>query len=88
MSGLTIGSLALSPAFDSDMPDYTATTANATNTVTATPTDPASVVTIKINGAEIDNGTAATWEDGENSVDITVANGSETEVYTVTVTKQ
>ena len=39
LSGLTIGALMLTPPFDPDTTEYTATTTNATNTVIATPKD-------------------------------------------------
>lgn len=83
LTGLSIGSLTLSPAFDADVTEYTATTENASNKITAT-VDPADAeVTITVNGTEIANEGTASWETGENSV--TVAVGGKT--YTVTVTK-
>ena len=87
MSGLAIGSLSLTPEFDSEVTEYTATTENATNKVTATPTDENATVTILVGETEIENGASATWETGENVVTITVENGEESTVYTVTVTK-
>ena len=87
MSGLAIGSLSLTPEFDSEVTEYTVTTENATNKVTATPTDENATVTILVGETEIDNGDSATWETGENVVTITVENGEESTVYTVTVTK-
>ena len=36
---------------------------------------------------EIENGTSATWEGGENELTITVVNGDQSKEYTVTVTK-
>jgi hypothetical protein len=67
--------------------DYTATTQNATNTFTATAADPGATVSITVNGEEHSNGTAITWQDGENIVLITVVSGSATLTYTITVTK-
>lgn len=87
LSGLTIGALPLTPTFDPDTTEYTATTTNATNTVTATPEDDGATVTILNGETHIDNGTAATWVDGANTVTITVKNGTAQKVYTVTVTK-
>ena len=46
LSGLTIGALTLTPTFDPNTTEYTATTTNATNTVTATPEDEDATVTI------------------------------------------
>jgi hypothetical protein len=45
------------------------------------------VVVIKVNGAAHTNGTAATWETGENTVEITVTYGTTVKTYTVIVTK-
>ena len=87
LSGLTIGSLTLTPVFDKDTTEYTAETTNATNTVTATAEDSNAVVTIMLGDAEIENGTAATWAEGENTLTITVANGDAVKTYTVAVTK-
>lgn len=69
------------------MTEYAATTSNATNKVTATPTDENAEVVIKLGETEIDNESSATWETGENTLTVTVTNGDEEEVYTVTVTK-
>lgn len=88
LSGLTIGALTLTPAFDGAVTSYTATTSNATNTVTATPEDSKSTVAILLNSSTpVDNGSAATWATGTNTLKVTVTNGTEQEVYTVTVTK-
>lgn len=87
LSGLTIGSLTLSPSFSAEVTEYTATTTNSTNTVTATAKDENTVITILNGGTEVENGTPATWADGENTLTVTAENGSIRKVYTVTVTK-
>lgn len=87
LSGLTIGALTLDPTFDPDVTAYTATTTNATNTITATPEDEGSAVTIMNGETPVTNGSAATWVDGSNTVTITVTNGDAEKEYTVTVTK-
>ena len=69
------------------MLSYTVATTNATNKVTATPTDESAEVEILLNGDELQNGTSATWEVGENELVITVTDGSDETVYTVAVTK-
>ena len=86
LSALTIGSISLTPTFDADVTEYTATTSNATNTVTATATDPDAGVVIAVNGNSIASGASVTWENGENLVEITVNNGGSSRTYTVTVT--
>lgn len=87
LSGLPIGALTLTPAFDPDTTEYTATTTNATNTVTATPEDASATVTILNGEAPVENGTAATWATGANTLTVNVKNGTAEKVYTVTVTK-
>lgn len=87
LSALTLGSLTLDPTFDGEVTEYTASTTNATNTITATASDENATVAITVNDDPHTNGEAATWEDGENTVEITVTNESESTVYTVVVTK-
>ena len=70
------------------MLEYTATTTNATNKVTATPTDETATVEILLGETEIENGESATWEEGENVLTITVSGNAPDTVYTVTVTAE
>ena len=68
------------------MTEYTATTTNEADKVTATATDGNAEVTILLGDTPIENGSNATWEEGENTLTITVAEfGADTD-YTVTVT--
>ena len=79
----------MTPTFDPDTLEYSATTENATNKVTATPTDDTATVVILNGETEVENGTSASWEEGENTLTITVSgNGAEDTVYTVTVTRE
>lgn len=89
LSALTIGSQALTPTFAAATVSYTATTTNATNTITAVHSDAGAEIHVLVNNAEIDNGTAATWQTGSNTVkvNVTAADGTTTKTYTVTVTK-
>lgn len=89
LSAITIGSLTLTPTFDPNVAGgYSATTTNATNTVTATPMDANASISIKLNDTTvIQNGSPATWETGVNSIVISVTNGSSGQSYAVTVTK-
>ena len=84
---LALGNLTLTPEFSANVTSYTAATSNATNTVTATAHDSEAAVAITVNGTSIASGSAATWEDGLNTVRIVVTNGTATKTYTVTVTK-
>ena len=70
------------------MASYTATTSNATNTITATPEDEGAEVSVKNGESAVNNGSAATWSGGENVVTIKVVNGTVEKTYTVTVTKE
>lgn len=87
LASLKIGALTLSPTFNKSVMVYTATTTDATNTITAVAKDGEAEIEILVNEAPHTNGTSATWEDGENTVEITVTSGTESETYTVTVTK-
>lgn len=80
--------MTLTPTFSGSVTAYTATTSNASNKVTATPTDEDATIEILLGETEIENGTNATWEVGENTLTITVTNGTSETVYTVTVTKE
>lgn len=70
------------------MLEYTATTTNASNKVTATATDPYAEIEILVGETEIENGASASWEIGENTLTITVSGGAPDTVYTVTVTRE
>lgn len=89
LSDLKIGSLTLSPAFASETTTYTASTSNATNTINAVPSDAGASIEVKVNGAEIDNGSAASWTTGSNTVvvKVTAEDKTTTKSYSVTVTK-
>jgi hypothetical protein len=56
--------------------------------VTATPTDENATVEIALGITPVENGTAAVWETGENTLTVTVTNGTSKTVYTVAVTKE
>lgn len=80
--------MTLTPTFASDTLEYTAITTNATNKVTATPTDDTAEVEILLGETEIENGSSATWAEGENVLTITVTGTTDSTVYTVTVTAE
>ena len=86
LRALAIGALTLSPTFDPNVTTYTAKTTNASDMISAVPTTGA-LTNIRANGSKVQNGGAITWLDGENTVSATVANGTQTKQYTVTVTK-
>lgn len=70
------------------MTAYTLATSNNQNKITATPADANATVEINLGIAPVENGTAATWAAGENTLTIKVTNGNSAKTYTVTVTKE
>ena len=96
LADLRIGGLALNPAFNADtLTGYTASTTNATNTVTAIPADANATIEITNKGPSdeeatpVVNGRAVTWATGANTltVKVTAENGTTSQSYVVTVTK-
>ena len=89
LADLKIGSLEISPAFASETTSYTVSTTNATNTITATPSDAGEDISITVGGKAINNGSAAEWAEGANTVTVgvTAADGKTEKTYTVAVTK-
>ena len=95
LADLRIGGLTLSPAFSAGtLTGYTASTTNATNTVTAIPADANATIEITNEGTSeeettVVNGRAVTWATGANTltVKVTAEDGTTTKSYVVTVTK-
>lgn len=70
------------------MTEYTVTTTNASNKVTATPESADATVVITANDVEIESGGSVTWTEGENEVVVEVTGDDGTTTYTVTVTAE
>ena len=88
LSALSITGVSLSPSFSSTEYNYTATTTDATNAVTATGADSATVVLL-VNGSSHTSGESATWNTGTNTVVAIVSkSGLTSKTYTITVTKE
>jgi phi13 family phage major tail protein len=87
LSTLTIGELALSPNFSSSVTEYTANTSATSDKITAGAEDSNATVVIKNGSTTVTNGGNASLSDGENTITVTVTNGTEERVYTVIVTK-
>ena len=86
LSALSVGA-DLTPAFDPNITNYTATTSSASGTVSATAADSASA-TILVNGSAHTSGQSASWSSGTNTVVVSVTkSGYISRTYTVTVTK-
>jgi hypothetical protein len=93
LSGLTIGSLVLSPTFTAEVKNYTASTTNKTNVINATTDSEGATIGITLSNASdtnksVTNGNAVTWADGDNTIQITVAKDGAETTYTVVVTKE
>ena len=77
----------MTPAFNPEVKAYSVSTSNATNTITATAST-GTQISMKLNGSTaVENGSSATWQDGENTLVITVTSGASSTTYTITVTK-
>lgn len=87
LSSLGIGTKTLVPAFNKSIFAYTCATTDATNTITAVSKDGDGTIEILNGETPVNNGAAATWATGANTLTINVTSGTETETYTVTVTK-
>ena len=87
LTSLTIGSLNLFPKFDANTYEYMLNTKDATNKITATPSNKKAEVTIKNGETPVTNGQNATWVDGENKLTVEVEFMGVTQLYTVTVNK-
>lgn len=88
LSALTVGSASLVPDFDADTMIYTVSTSSSADAVTATAEDSDAGIVVVVNGNSVSNGSSVTWDDGDNTVEITVTNGDDIRIYTVTVTKE
>lgn len=86
LSLLTIGALRLSPAFSPSVKSYTAETTAASASVVAITRDEDATVEITNGSTDVDNGGTASFSEGENTITITVTNGTDEDVYTVVVT--
>ena len=87
LSSLTIGSLNMFPKFDAGTYEYMLNTKDATNKITAQPSNNKAEVTIKNGEAPVTNGQNATWVDGENILTVEVKYMCVTQTYKVIVNK-
>lgn len=92
LTGISLSSGTLSPAFNSTTLQYTATVANATSSITVTPVAKEAGSVVKVNGTEVASGSSSApiaLQVDSNSIviDVTAENGS-TRKYTVTVTRE
>lgn len=87
LKSLTIGALVLSPAFAPGTTQYTASTGNAGDAVTARAYDDEATIVITHGSTAVDNGAAPAWTEGANTLTVAVTKGGTTKTYTVTVTR-
>ncbi|MFB5761966.1 cadherin-like beta sandwich domain-containing protein [Paenibacillus medicaginis] len=93
LSGLTLSSGSLSPAFASDTTSYTASVANSVGSITVTPTVSDSNATVTVNGTEVTSGSASgeislsVGSSNTITVVVTAQDGTTKQTYTVTVTR-
>lgn len=87
LSSLTIGSLNMFPKFDAGTYEYMLNTKDATNKITAQPSNNKAEVTIKNGETPVTNGQNATWVDGENILTVEVKYMGVTQTYKVIVNK-
>ncbi len=91
LSGLTLSSGNLEPAFNTATTTYRATVANSVSTLGVTPSTPGSTATLKINGASAVSGasSAVPLNVGDNTLTVTVMTEDRTikRTYLVVVTR-
>ena len=92
LSGLTLSTGTLSPAFAAGTTSYTVSVANTVTALTLTPTVNTSGATVQVAGTAVTSGSASASQAlavGTNAISIvvTAADGSTTETYTVTATR-
>lgn len=91
LSGLTLSSGSLSPAFASGTANYTTSVANGVGSITVTPTTNEGHATVTVDGAAATSGSASGaihLNVGPNAIPIVVtAQDGTTSTYTVTVTR-
>ena len=92
LSGFTISSGTLTPAFAAGTVTYTASVANTINSVTVTPTRNQANASIKVNGTSVTSGSASgniSLSVGNTTITIivTAQDGTTTKTYTTTVNR-
>lgn len=92
LSGMSVSSGTLSPAFSATTTSYTVSVANTVTGITITPTVAASSASVKVAGAVVASASASSTQElavGTNtiSVVVTAADGSTTQTYTITATR-
>ncbi len=92
LSGLSLSSGTLTPAFDGGTSAYTASVPYSTGSITVTPTTNNSNATVEVNGLPVSSGSPSepiSLNVGTNTinVDVTAQDGTTTQTYTLDVTR-
>lgn len=88
IASLTIGELELTPAFDKDVTEYTATANKASDPVLVIPKDGDADVIITAGDSVVTNGNSANWANNAvTTLTIKVYNGTAKKEYTVAITR-
>ncbi len=87
LKSLSFGNATLTPEFEETTYIYELETTDATNTITAVANDAQAVIEIKHGDNVILNGKSVEWEQGLNTITITVTVDSSVTTYTITVNK-
>lgn len=87
LTGITIANATLTPTFDDEVFTYTAATSSASGTITVT-AGTGIDIGIKVNGTTVANEGTASWDEGNNAVEITASKaGCNTTVTRITVVR-
>lgn len=88
IASLTIGAMELTPAFDKDVTEYTATATKASDPVLVIPKDGDADVIITAGDSVVTNGNSANWANNAvTTLTVKVYNGAAKKEYTVAVTR-
>lgn len=87
LTGITIANATLTPTFDDEVFTYTAATSSASGTITVTAGTGIDIA-IKVNGTTVANEGTASWDEGNNAVEITASKaGCNTTITRITVVR-
>ncbi len=90
LSGLKLSKGTLSPAFNKDIYNYTATVDNSVTSIAVTPTAVDPSATIKVNGVTVPSGTTSSdisLDVGGNDITVKITKDNESKTYVINVTR-
>lgn len=86
LAEINIENVTLEPEFEPTITDYTVKTTNETSNIEVVPRTPEANISIEIDEETFENDTEYNWKVGENTINITVENDGNSQIYTVVVT--